>query len=104
MPYTEALLKARPRLDAVASNDLDTIPGRPPDPRAMPKGCRFATRCQYAQPRCRAEAPPLSGDGDPGHRFACWYPVGTPAGTEALAKNRTEGRVAAAAVADVGGA
>jgi peptide/nickel transport system ATP-binding protein len=33
--------------------------------------------------------------GTPGHEHACFFPVGTPAGTEALAANEAAGRTAA---------
>ena len=53
-----------------------------------PKGCRFSPRCPYAQPKCFEEEPPLRSADDPGHEFRCWYPVGTPEGREALARNQ----------------
>jgi peptide/nickel transport system ATP-binding protein len=37
----------------------------------MPKGCRFATRCPFAQSRCHAEKPPLTALGA-GHQVACF--------------------------------
>jgi oligopeptide/dipeptide ABC transporter ATP-binding protein len=56
--YTEALLGAMPGL-ATAGHPLTAIPGAPPDPRAWPEGCRFAPRCEFAQPLCRAGLPQL---------------------------------------------
>jgi oligopeptide/dipeptide ABC transporter ATP-binding protein len=56
--YTEALLGAMPGL-ATAGHPLTAIPGAPPDPRAWPEGCRFAPRCEFAQPLCRAGLPHL---------------------------------------------
>ncbi|MCW8182506.1 peptide ABC transporter ATP-binding protein, partial [Verminephrobacter eiseniae] len=38
----------------------------------------FAPRCPQADARCAAEPPPLSGDLQTPHRFACWHPA--PAG------------------------
>ncbi len=73
MPYTEALLRAIPRLDLPSHTRLGAIPGRPPDLSALPPGCRFAPRCPYAQDRCRTQEPPLEEAGA-GHFFACWYP------------------------------
>ncbi|MFC5745836.1 ABC transporter ATP-binding protein [Actinomadura rugatobispora] len=77
MPYTEALLGAIPRLDAEDRGPLRTIPGSPPSLLDPGPGCRFAPRCAHAGPRCLAEEPPLREAGTPGHRFACWHPIGT---------------------------
>jgi peptide/nickel transport system ATP-binding protein len=78
MPYTEALLHSIPKLEDRSHTRLNAIPGRPPDLVNPPKGCRFAPRCQYAQDRCHAEEPPLvEATDDPGHLYACWYPVGS---------------------------
>lgn len=97
MPYTEALMKSVPRLSNPSHTRLPTIPGTPPDPAHLPDGCRFAARCPYVQPRCLQEAPPLREAGSR-HRFACWYPVGTPEGEEALQANKKAGLPAATGV------
>ncbi|MFZ0668126.1 MAG: ABC transporter ATP-binding protein [Acidimicrobiales bacterium] len=86
MPYTEALLRAIPRLEDPSHVRLEAIPGRPPDLANPPAGCKFAPRCPYAQPRCETEEPPLR-NASPGHLFRCWYPVGSPEGEQALASN-----------------
>ena len=58
-PYTLALLRCVPRLDADgASVRLEPIPGRPPEPGSDPVGCVFAGRCPLVRPRCLEEAPP----------------------------------------------
>ena len=88
MPYTEALLSSIPKLEHASHTRLATIPGRPPNLVNPPKGCKFAPRCSYAQDRCLEEEPPLLPGTQPGHEFRCWFPVGTPEGTEALARNR----------------
>ena len=87
MPYTEALLQSIPKLENPSHTRLQVIAGRPPDLVSPPAGCRFAPRCLYAQERCLTELPPLMESGEPGHLFRCWYPVGTPAGDEALNTN-----------------
>jgi peptide/nickel transport system ATP-binding protein len=94
MPYTEALLGSIPRLSEPSHTRLRAIPGRPPDLAKRPPGCAFAPRCAYVQERCRSEAPPLRSAG-PGHDFACWFPVGSPEGAQALSGN-LEAKVPAA--------
>jgi peptide/nickel transport system ATP-binding protein len=79
MPYTEALLQAIPKLNQPSHTKLNVISGRPPDLIRPPKGCRFAPRCPYAQPKCIAEAPPLVESSTPGHFYRCWFPVNTSA-------------------------
>jgi peptide/nickel transport system ATP-binding protein len=73
-PYTEALLQSIPRLENPSHTLLHAAPGRPPDPLALPPGCRFSPRCRYVQPDCHEVVPELAGP-DPGHRFACIHPV-----------------------------
>ena len=90
-PYTEALLKSIPKLSEPSHTRLDAISGRPPDLVSPPVGCKFAARCGFAQPKCVAEEPVLSDETTPGHAFRCFYPVGTPAGTDALERNLAAG-------------
>ena len=75
MRYTEALLRALPRLDDDRNVRLQSIEGRPPDLHDPPMGCRFAPRCPHADARCVGEAPPLSGNVATAHRYACWHPA-----------------------------
>jgi peptide/nickel transport system ATP-binding protein len=90
-PYTEALLKSIPKLSQPSHTRLEAIVGRPPDLVNPPKGCKFAARCPYAQPRCVEEEPGLGDAESPGHSFRCFYPVGTEAGKTALAANVAAG-------------
>jgi peptide/nickel transport system ATP-binding protein len=78
MPYTDALLKAIPRLDEPSHSRLLAIGGRPPDLVSPPPGCRFNPRCSRARDRCREDEPPLEPGPDAGHLFACWYPIEVP--------------------------
>jgi oligopeptide/dipeptide ABC transporter ATP-binding protein len=94
MPYTEALLQSIPKLDQASHTRLQAISGRPPDLVSPPEGCRFAPRCLYAQERCLEEQPPLMEADTPGHLYRCWFPVGTPAGEEALNTNLRKNRTA----------
>jgi len=67
-PYTEALLKAVPRLDQ--TKKLISIPGNIPNLITPPPGCVFHPRCQYAIPACKSQVPPLQEVGNR-HRVAC---------------------------------
>ena len=71
-PYTAALLSAVPSVDKERRAEVKRllIPGDPPDPVNLPKGCRFANRCPLAQDQCKQTEPPLVDRGD-GHRVAC---------------------------------
>ncbi len=69
-PYTQALLESLPRLDK-RQEKLKAIPGVVPSPYEMPKGCRFCTRCEYANKKCFEEEPPMVDLGN-GHFAACW--------------------------------
>ena len=58
-PYTQALLRATPRLDSDPDADIPLIPGRPPDLQQLPSGCAFAARCQQVQEQCASRRPDL---------------------------------------------
>ncbi len=70
-PYTEALLRSRPRPEEEPRTRLTSIPGTPPDLFAPPPGCGFAPRCDRALRVCHRFAPPFV-EIAPGHRAACW--------------------------------
>jgi oligopeptide/dipeptide ABC transporter ATP-binding protein len=82
-PYTRALLEAvsepDPRNRGVDRRLL--LPGEIPSPRNPPPGCRFHTRCPYAQSRCREEVPELE-EVEAGKLVAChfWREVRADAG------------------------
>jgi oligopeptide transport system ATP-binding protein len=69
-PYTAGLLAALPHPEAAEDTQLRAIKGAPPSPQARPDGCAFHPRCQYAQPSCLVDVPPLAGIGA-GRRLAC---------------------------------
>ena len=50
-PYTIGLLGSIPSLTGPRTR-LTTVPGSVPSPAEMPQGCRFSTRCPFAQPKC----------------------------------------------------
>ena len=68
-PYTRALLAAMPSLDPDRRTKEAPIAGDPPNPIDPPSGCRFHTRCPFAEPVCSAKKPCLDGDRQrPPHR------------------------------------
>jgi len=73
MPYSDALLRARPNSFAPRGARLEAIPGRPPDLTMLPPGCSFAPRCTRSGDDCLVRQPPLNNEGD--RRFACWHPL-----------------------------
>ncbi len=75
-PYTNALLASVVEPDPTAPRHHAPLQGEPPSPMAPPSGCRFRTRCPYAQERCASEVPELR-EIAPGHRVACHFPVTT---------------------------
>jgi oligopeptide/dipeptide ABC transporter ATP-binding protein len=75
MPYTEALLRASPRLEHPRHLQLAVIPGRPPNLTAPHAGCPFHERCHRAEERCAEEEPRLEETRMSGRAYACWYPV-----------------------------
>jgi oligopeptide/dipeptide ABC transporter ATP-binding protein len=70
-PYTWALLRSLPRVDADRHERLRSIEGLPPDLIAPPTGCKFNPRCPFRLERCFSEAPELKPVGD-GQVAACW--------------------------------
>lgn len=69
-PYTIGLIGSLPSLGRRQSR-LASIPGAVPPPAQWPVGCRFSTRCPFADQRCRSEVPALDQIG-PAHRVACF--------------------------------
>lgn len=71
-PYTEALLSAVPSFDPSARNNKKRIilQGDIPSPANPPSGCRFHTRCIYAQDVCKNEVPEYK-EIEPGHFTMC---------------------------------
>ncbi len=78
-PYTEALLASIPEPDPDRTSNHRALDGELPSPLNPPSGCRFRTRCPYAQDRCASEEP-LLRELAPGHQVACHFPLhGSPA-------------------------
>ena len=73
-PYTKLLLAAVPRPDPTRRNENGPpLVGEIPSPVTPPSGCRFRTRCPYAQARCAQEVPKLQSEGARG--VACHFPL-----------------------------
>ena len=76
-PYTEALLSAMPSMDPDSRTETPPLVGDPPNPIDPPSGCRFHTRCRFAEEVCSRAEPrlgPAAGDdaaGGGGHLVAC---------------------------------
>jgi peptide/nickel transport system ATP-binding protein len=83
-PYTAGLIATIPvpKPSAERAKKGAAIKGELPSPVNPPSGCRFRTRCQFAQERCSAEEPALRSFG-PGHMAACHFPLQTPVDADA---------------------
>ncbi len=71
-PYTKALFSASYNLNQKEEKRM-VLHGELPDPTKKITGCPFASRCPFAEDRCRSELPVLKSDEkNPGHLCACW--------------------------------
>src|SRR5882724_7419157 len=70
-PYTQSLFAAVPRIGGPRVTQAFALEGEPPNPRDVPSGCRFRTRCPLARDLCAAEEPPLRPVG--GQLVACHF-------------------------------
>ena len=71
-PYTQALLSASPLPDPTLKRNRIILKGDVPSPINPPSGCRFHTRCLYAEDVCGQKEPELCdiyGD----HQAACFF-------------------------------
>ncbi len=71
-PYTRALLAAVPVPDPEHVYTRVPIKGELPSPIDLPSGCRFRTRCVFAQEICSTISPPLV-EVAPGHSAECHF-------------------------------
>ncbi|MFF0344462.1 ABC transporter ATP-binding protein [Kribbella sp. NPDC004875] len=76
-PYTSGLMGSVPALDGPRDR-LVPIQGSPPDLLALPSGCSFRPRCQYADALCAEAEPALRqlADRPATHLAACHHPEG----------------------------
>ena len=85
-PYTGALLSAIPPKGKPArTTSRIRLLGEPPSPLHPPTGCRFHTRCSYAQDVCAEKDPELVPLGS-AQKVACFFPL------TSLAPGTTAGR------------
>lgn len=72
-PYSRALLDAVPSIEAADRPPARLVEGAIPDLSELQTGCRFASRCPHAVPKCKTEVPPLvPATGASGHHYlAC---------------------------------
>jgi len=66
------LISAIPVPDPAAARRRILLKGDPPSPINSPSGCRFHTRCPYAEPVCSQDKPALRPVGD-GRSAACHF-------------------------------
>ncbi len=77
-PYTAGLISSIPAIDTGRSgHGRETVlAGEIPSPLRPPSGCRFRTRCRFAQERCAQDVPELRQvDGQ--HHVCCHFPLTT---------------------------
>ena len=70
-PYTRGLMQAFPRFDAPLAVSLQ---GEIPSPTRLPAGCRFRSRCEFAQDNCAQIDPPQTRLDEHRH-VACLHPL-----------------------------
>ena len=75
-PYTWGLLQTLPRLDS-PDQPLRGIRGAPPQMLDPPDQCPFLHRCPKAVNQCRLDPKPALVEMEPGHRVACYNPMGS---------------------------
>ena len=73
-PYTRFLMNAIPKADPhLRTKEKELLSGEIPSPVNPPSGCKFHTRCPYAQEICGKEQPPCKTFGD--RTVFCHFPL-----------------------------
>jgi peptide/nickel transport system ATP-binding protein len=99
-PYTRALFSSRLSMNPDDRIDEPPLTGDPPNPINPPSGCRFRTRCPFAEDVCAAKMPALEPWTDrTSHLAACLMHDAASGHSRAgqVAAGLPEGKVAAAA-------
>jgi peptide/nickel transport system ATP-binding protein len=74
-PYTQALLRAIPRMDPDAEPPAAAAASEPPSPVALSAGCVFHSRCPQAMDVCRGPPAPALRRSDQAEVACHLYPV-----------------------------
>lgn len=91
-PYTLGLFASLPSVAGGHRERLPTIEGNVPGPLEFPSGCRFRSRCPYAEERCATERPVLR-EFAVRHRVACHFAESIGEGTKEKTGPCSDGRV-----------
>ena len=86
-PYTKGLLDSAPVADPEAERAKvsEGVTGELPSAIHPPSGCRFRTRCPFAQALCGDIEPPMRSFAGEGHLAACHFPLESPLGDAVVA-------------------
>jgi len=74
-PYTRALMSAIPVARPHGQRERIQLGGDVPSAIRVPPGCRFHTRCPFAEERCHIQVPALrevATPGGPSHLVSCY--------------------------------
>ncbi|NBG89369.1 ABC transporter ATP-binding protein [Isachenkonia alkalipeptolytica] len=69
-PYTQSLLSAVPKSDPAVKKKREILKGDVPSPADPPSGCKFHTRCKYAEDKCKIKIP-VYREIEPDHFVSC---------------------------------
>ena len=92
----------------ISRTETPPISGDPPNPIDPPSGCRFHTRCPFAEPLCANATPKLTALDTMGHQAACYMAIPGSGHSRAPAQGSKRGMTRPApkeikAIADVAG-
>lgn len=69
-PYSKGLLNSTPVLGS-KKEQLESIPGQPPNLKKTLIGCQFSPRCSFCMDKCSSQIPPAVNL-SPTHSLYCW--------------------------------
>ncbi|XKE82347.1 dipeptide ABC transporter ATP-binding protein [Oceanobacillus kapialis] len=72
-PYTQALLSAVPEANPHLEKERIILKGDLPSPANPPEGCKFHTRCPFAEAICRSEKPTMKQVSLTGQMASCHF-------------------------------